>query len=81
MSVQAKFVVNSITRSKGWGTTGEIQTINLSPVTGGTNASEENKKFWAATPSGKIEIGTVNKDAGDYFELSGEYIVTFEKVT
>lgn len=77
MSVEAKFVVHSIIRSKGWGTIGEIQTIKFSPVTGG---SEENNRFYATTPSGSIELGIVNKEAGDYFDLSGEYRVTFEKV-
>lgn len=79
-SVVAKFTVGSITRAKGWyGANDEVQTIHLSPVTGGTGASEENKKFWAATPSGKIEIGIVNKDTGSYFELGEEYLVTFTK--
>lgn len=80
MSVRAKFVVNSITRTKAWNPQmGEVQTIKLSPVTGGSNESEENKKFWAATPSGSVEIGTVNKNAGDYFELGKEYYLDFTK--
>ena len=48
------------------------------PVVSG---SEENKKFWRYTPSGKIELGTVNQDAVDQFELRKEYYVTFTEAT
>jgi len=77
MSVKAKFVVQSITRSRHWdGKGAELQTIKLSPVTSG---SDENKSFFAATPSGSIELGTVNADAAADFELGGAAYVTFEK--
>jgi hypothetical protein len=75
MSVRAKFVVNSIERRKHWDGTGkELQTIKLSPVTGG---SDENKAFWAASPAGDINLGTVNGDAAAQFELGKEYYVDF----
>jgi hypothetical protein len=79
MSVRAKFVVNSITRQKHWSSErgGEIQTIRLSPVTSG---SDENKGFYAATPSGLIELGTVNADAVKEFELGAEIYVDFTPV-
>jgi hypothetical protein len=76
--VRAKFVVQSITRQNHWDRAkGEIHTIKLQPVTGG---SDENKEFYAATPSGGIELGTVNGDAGKQFELGGEYYVDFTPV-
>ncbi len=39
--------------------------------------SDENSKFWSATPSGQIELGMVNQAAVDQFELGKEYYVTF----
>lgn len=74
MTVRAKFVVQRIERSKYY-QGGEMQTIVLSPVTSGN--SEEDKKFWAATPSGEIKLGVLNKSAGDYFELGKAYYVDF----
>lgn len=51
--VRAKFKVTNISRSEHWDKAkGEIQTIRLSPVIGG---SEENAAFFAATPSGQID--------------------------
>jgi hypothetical protein len=76
MTVRAKFVVQSITRQKGWGGHAEVQTIKLSPV---SNGSEEDKKFFAATPSGSVELGVVNPDAGNYFELNQAYYLDFTK--
>jgi hypothetical protein len=75
MSVRAKFIVNSITRTKHWDANkGEVQTIKLMPVTSG---SDENKSFYAATPSGTIELGTVNEEAAKQFELGKAYYVDF----
>ena len=54
MKVRAKFRVQSIKRWKAWDGK-EQHTVEMSPVTG--DDSDENKKFWDATPSGKIEIG------------------------
>jgi len=76
--VRAKFNCVSITRQNHWDKSkGELQTILLSPVCDGTS---ENQAFYAATPSGKIELGVLNKDAGDYFELGADYYVEFSKV-
>jgi hypothetical protein len=75
MSVRAKFVCNSITRQKHWDQSkGETQTIKLTPVTSG---SEENKAFYEATPSGSIEIMTVNEEVAKNFELGKSYYVDF----
>lgn len=48
--------------------------IVLSPVTGG---SEENKKFFKWTPSGRIELGVVNAEAAALFEPGKEYYIDF----
>jgi|SoiMethySBSTD1v2_1073268.scaffolds.fasta_scaffold312808_2 hypothetical protein len=72
-TVRAKFRVDSITRRKGYNS-GETQDIKLFPVHSG---SEENKSFYAATPSGEITIGCANPDAAKLFELGKEYYIDF----
>lgn len=74
MSVRAKFKVDSIERSKHYGEGSEMQTIKMTPVYGN---SEENKKFYAASPSGQIHLGTINPEAAKQFELGKEYYVDF----
>lgn len=48
--------------------------VHLAPVYTG---SEENKRFFAATPGGLISFYTVNQDALDQFEQGKEYYVDF----
>jgi hypothetical protein len=70
MTVRAKFNVTEVSKfSHGGGK------VTLAPVYG---TSEENKKFWKATPSGKIEMWIDNKEALDLFDF-GEYYVDFTK--
>ena len=79
MTVRAKFIVQSITRTKHWDKSkGNISTIKLIPV---TNGSEENKTFYEATPTGAIELGTVNIAAAEAFTLGEEYYVDFTPVS
>lgn len=70
--VRAKFVVTEIARNK-YGQD-ETQVIRMSAVMSG---SDENKTFFKWTPSGKIELATVNPEAGKAFELGKEYYVDF----
>lgn len=77
MSVSAKFKVIGIHR-RSWSSQQEVQTVELQPVTGGSAASDEDKSFWAATPSGKIELGCLNLAAAAQFDLGKTYYVTFE---
>lgn len=57
-----------------------LQTIHLAPVYGNANdPKNENNQFWDASPSGQIELGTVNPAAASYFELGGEYYIDFTK--
>lgn len=73
--VRAKFTVREITRTKHWDKTkGEIQTIVLSPVSDG---SDENRRFFEASPTGEIKLGTVNEAAARQFELGKAYYVDF----
>lgn len=52
----------------------EMRTIVMIPVYGG---SEENRKFWDASPSGEVRLGTINPEAWAAFSLGGEYYVDF----
>ncbi|MDF2649570.1 MAG: hypothetical protein K0Q73_5375 [Paenibacillus sp.] len=78
MSVRAKFFVSekATTAYNGSGDAAVLASrIILSPVLGG--GSDENKKFFKATPSGKIELQIVNQDAGEALEIGKEYFVDF----
>lgn len=91
MTVRAKFKVDSIERSTTTAKTGEdaagkpiygpveTQTIKLFPVYGNDDPTHENTKFWHYTPAGEIRLSTINKAAGDYFELGKEYYIDFIK--
>jgi hypothetical protein len=70
--IKAKFNVMEITKY-GNGGGGKV---TLSPVVGGDNP--ENKEFWEATPSGKIELCIDNPAVMQAFEF-GEYYVEFTK--
>ena len=48
-------------------------TLTFIPV---ADNSPENKLFWEATPSGKLELGMVNEEAVKGFEMLKEYYVT-----
>ncbi len=50
------------------------ESFEFYPVTGG---SEENKKFFSASPSGKLEIGVMNPEAAKQLEVGKEYYVDF----
>lgn len=55
---------------------GQLGGVILAPVSGG---SDENKSFFEATPSGRIEFDTINAAALAEFEPGVEYYVTIEK--
>jgi hypothetical protein len=75
MSVRAKFKVISITTQLHWQKDkGHLGTVLLQPVTSG---SDENTKFYDATPSGEIKLGLLNKDALAKFEIGSEIYVDF----
>jgi hypothetical protein len=56
----------------------EMRTIAMSPVYS-SDPNSENKKFWDASPSGELKLGTVNAAAWEQFELGGEYYIDFIK--
>lgn len=91
MSVRAKFKVQSIQRGMGARNTGkdekghytyepcELQTIVMVPVSSNGDPNHENTRFWQASPSGELRLGTINPEAWSQFELGAEYYVDFTK--
>lgn len=72
---RAKFTCVGVTKRKGW--TKDIPFIydaEFNAVT--TDGSEEDKAFFAATPSGRITIGTVRDD---HFQVGKVYYVEFKE--
>ena len=72
MTVRTKFKVVSITEHEG-----AIRTAKLQAVSSG---SEENKAFFKWTPSGSIQLGTLNPAAAAQFVPGKEFYVDFEPV-
>lgn len=70
ISVRAKFRVELKTQSE----TGYA--VTLAPVTGG---SAENDDFYKYTPSGSIQLNTINEGAATHFVVGEEYYVDFSR--
>lgn len=92
MTVRAKFTVHRIESSIGSKATGEkdergypkrepceMKTIVMAPVYGNGDPNHENTKFWEASPTGEIKLGTVNGAAASQFELGAEYYIDFTR--
>ena len=75
MNIHAKIFISSKIETQGSGET--VYQIIGYPVT--NSSSEENKKYYASTPNGKIELGGFNKAVADLFEIGKEYYLTFQK--
>lgn len=56
----------------------EKRTLNFTPVMS-DDKNPENKAFWEASPSGSIQLGTVNPGAWEQFELGKSYYVDFSE--
>lgn len=68
MTIRCKYKCTSVTKTANWDTTKPpIYSAKFSAVISG---SEENKKFFEATPSGYFEVGTYKEDN---FEVGKEY--------
>lgn len=52
----------------------DVVTVNLQAVVG---TSEENKEFFASTPSGQIELRILRPEAANWFVRGKEYYVDF----
>lgn len=71
--VRAKFKVHVIERHAG---EKEMRTIHMHPVADG---SEENTRFWEATPGGSLTLNCLNLQAAEKFELGKEYYIDFSE--
>jgi len=80
MKVKLKFKVVEQTQRQNWYGVGgpTIGSVKLSPVSGSGDASDENKKFYEATPGGSIEFATVNNAALQALPVGAEVYVTLE---
>ncbi len=54
-----------------------MRTVVLQPVYANNDPQHENSRFWDATPTGEIRLGTINPAAWEAFELNREYYVDF----
>ena len=76
--MRAKFKVSSITQTAHWGKPGQlIYSLTLSPVTSG---SDENRRFFEATPGGEIKLSVVSADVGIHFPVGMEVYIDFTPV-
>lgn len=75
--IRCMFVCHSVTKrlysayEGGKSVTRPVHDAKFNVVTDG---SEEQKRFFASTPSGSLEVGTINPDA---FEVGKTYYVDF----
>lgn len=74
MATRAKFRCTEVAKKEGWNGNKFVYDAKLQAVYGD---SEENKSFFAATPSGQISIHTVKSD---HFEVGKCYYVDFISV-
>lgn len=68
-TVRCKFQCTQITKTKHWNEPRFLYTACFSAVSDG---SEENKRFFEYTPSGKLEVGQYKEDA---FEVGKMYYI------
>jgi len=66
---RCKFECVGVTKRKGWGGHPFLHDAEFQAVTSG---SEESKSFFAATPSGKLNVATV---VPDIFEVGKTYFI------
>lgn len=59
----------------------EMRTIKFTPVYANSDPDHENTKFWNASPSGIVVLGTINLEAWKEFVLGGEYYLDFTAAT
>lgn len=70
--IRAKFYVTGVDKSiPGY------ERVNLSPVIGSRDASDENNSFSEATPSGSAQLSISNPGAHGFFIEGEEYYLDF----
>jgi hypothetical protein len=71
--------INAETGKADWTKTKDVEqrTLKFAPVFHNGDPAHENTKFWEASPSGEIKLGTINPQAWSMFEIGKEYYVDF----
>ena len=59
----------------------ELRTLHFTPVYGNGDPNHENTKFFKWSPSGSIQLGTVNRAVWEKLKLGAEYYVDFTMAT
>jgi hypothetical protein len=72
--IRCKFLCVAAGAEMGWGDQKLLWSYRFQAVVDG---SEENKRFWAATPSGSVELHSVQADV---FAVGREYYLDFREV-
>lgn len=75
-TVRAKFAVTQVSRSLYQGGKMVAKTVHMTPVYS-TDPEHENKKFWDATPNGKLEMTVANEDVLGVFDVGREFYIDF----
>ena len=77
-NVICKIVCNGYRVAQGYGKFKRVRTVDFTFV---SDNSPENKEFWEACPTGKVEIGIANEEALKHLDIGQEYymIITKEK--
>ena len=71
MTVRAKFYVTEVVQTANGGR------VRMMPVTSG---SDENKEFFKWTPSGSLDMGTINEEALKEFVPGQECYIDFTPI-
>jgi hypothetical protein len=72
VTVRAEFQCVGVTKRRGWGGAEFVYDAEFQAVT--ANGGDENKSFFAATPSGSVRLSTVRDDL---FQVGQHYYVDF----
>jgi hypothetical protein len=74
MTIRAKFKCTSVTKIVGWIDRDKHPFLYSYKMLVVSSGSEENKKFFASTPSGELAVSAVGDDL---FQVGKEYYVDF----
>lgn len=89
MQVRAKFKLTKVERTQHLQLDGkdeqgrdrysptEMHTLVMQPVYHSNDTQHENYKFWKATPSGELKLGTVLPEVAEQFVIGQEYYIDF----
>ncbi|MFL6141723.1 MAG: hypothetical protein ACJ72N_07610 [Labedaea sp.] len=75
MTIRAKFVVQSITLTQGWGENPVIHTVHLAPVL--VSQSPENAEIFVGAAHGAIDLSLVAHAVGKDFDIGQAFYVDF----